>query len=104
MDVILTHQGTTSTWSFPKTTFLFWSSQGPLWTLSQCPSGALYLILLKSNSSDFISNAILTRPATINTKVFFPKKFVFLVELRQIPNPCFYAFFKNSNVAVFVRA
>src|SRR5262245_31700211 len=95
MDVILTRQGTTSRWSFPKTNFLTGSSRGPLWTLSQCPSGALYLILSKSDSNDFTSNAILTRPATINTEDIFTKKFVFLVELRQIPTPCFLGLFQE---------
>src|SRR5262245_42370505 len=95
MDVILTRQGTTSRWSLPKQNFLSGSSRGPLWTLSQCPSGALYLILLKSDSNDFGSNATMTRLATINTKDFFPKKFVFLVELRQIPTPCFLGLFQE---------
>src|SRR5262245_34202429 len=95
MDVILTRQATTSRWSFAKTNFLSGSSRGPLWTLSQCPSGALYLILLKSDSNDFGSNATMTRPATINTEDIFPKKFVFLVELRQIQTPCFSGLFQE---------
>src|SRR5262245_45553184 len=95
MDVILTRQSTTSTWSFPKTNFLSGSSRGPLWTLSQCPSGALYLILLKSDLNQFVSNANLTPPATINAEYFFANKFIFLVELRQIPTPCFLGLFQE---------
>src|SRR5262245_30079429 len=95
MDVILTRQGTTSRWSFPKTNFLSWSGQGTLLTLSQCPSAALYLIPYTTLFRSFGSNATLTRPATINTEYFFPKKFVFLVELRQIPTPCFLGLFQE---------
>src|SRR5262245_6127746 len=37
----------------------------------------------------------MTRPATINSKDFFAKKFVFLVELRQIPTHCFLGLFQE---------
>src|SRR5262245_11864197 len=95
MDVILTRQGTTTGWSFPKTNFLFGSGRGPLWTLSQCPSGALYLISFKFDSYDFVSNATLSRPATINTYDFTTLLLSFLVELREIPTPCFLSLFQE---------
>src|SRR5262245_45079624 len=77
----------TSQWSFAKKDLLSRSSWGPLW---QCPSGALYLLLWKSKLNDFGTHVILTRQATITVEDFFEKKFVFLVELRQLLTPCFF--------------
>src|SRR5262245_37500997 len=95
MDVIITRHGTTSTWSFPIMNFLTEAGRGPLWTLSPCPSRALYLSLLKSHFIYFCSYSTLSRAHTILQSFPSRRSSDLLVELRQIPTPCFLDIFQE---------
>src|SRR5262245_13896331 len=95
MDVIITRHGTTSTWSFPIMNFLTEAGRGPLWTLSPCPSRALYLSLLKSHFIYFCSYSTLSRAHTILQSFPSRRSSDLLVELRQIPTPCFLGLFQE---------